>query len=264
LDYVMLDCQPCSGAVGLRELRGHDEQMVTGTGTMMAVRLLDRLLEGVGEVNARPLHALGMTAADRDKLLAAVYLQTYGARIESTVGCLQCGVPFDIDFSLTELQASVVAAARKESFPQGPGGYFLLPDGSRFRLPTGEDECAVLGLAPDAAAAELLKRCLAEEHHVTDPADALAAMAGIAPLLDIELTGRCPECENEQGVHFDIQTFLLKSLEQEKSRLAWEVHRLACAYGWSLGEILGLPRSLRRTYVALVESEVPSRRRFSL
>jgi hypothetical protein len=33
------------------------------------------------------------------------------------------------------------------------------------------------------------------------------------------------------------------------------VHRLARGYGWSLAEILSLPRTRRRDYVALVERE---------
>lgn len=231
---------------------------------MMAVRLLGRLLEAGNEKNSRPVEALKMTAADRDNLLATVYMRTYGPRIESTLGCFQCGALFDIDFSLKELQSCLTDGARQEALSQGGDGNFLLPDGRRFRLPTGEDECAVLGMTLDEGADELLRRCFTEGHPSTDNGDVLAAMAEVAPLLDMELAGRCPECANEQSVHFDIQSFLLTALEQEKSRLAWEVHRLACAYGWSLEEILGLPRSLRRTYVALVESEFPSRRRYSL
>jgi hypothetical protein len=264
LDYVTLKFQQGNGVVGIRELCGHDEQIVSGTGTLMAVRLLDRLLETGHEADSMTGASLKMTVADRDNLLAMIYLRTYGPRIKSTVRCGRCGALFDIDFSLKELQSHLADGEKQESFPRDSDGYFLLPDGRRFRLPTGEDELAVLGKTPDEATDVLLRRCISENRLQSSNEDVLTAMSEVAPLLDMELIGRCPECENEQSVHFDIQSYLLTALEQEKSRLAWEVHRLACSYGWSLAEILGLPRSIRRTYVALIETEFPSRRRFSL
>jgi hypothetical protein len=264
LDYVTLNYLPGPVVIGLREVCGEDEQVVTGIGTMMAVRLLDRLLVPGNGADTTPVQPMNMTASDRDRLLATVYRRAYGPQIESTVRCIKCGELFDIDFSLPELQAFLADGARPTAYARESDGYFLLPDGRRFRLPTAEDELAVMGLTAHETTDELLKRCLEEQNRSSDNMDVIDAMAEIAPLMDMDLTCRCPECKHEQSVHFDIQTFLLRALEQEKNQLAWEVHRLASAYGWSLGEILRLPRSIRRTYVALVESEAPSRRKFSL
>jgi hypothetical protein len=238
--------------------------MVTGTGTIMAFRLLDRLLLAGSENGSAPLAAIRMTAADRDKLLAAVYMRIYGPRVESSVTCCRCNALFDLDFSLAELQARLKEGAGQIPVVREPDGTFRLASGCHFRLPTGEDECAVLGMSEEFAEETLLRRCVLQMNSPQDHIQIQAAMAEVALVMDLDLAATCPECRQEQNVHFDIQSFLLKALEQEKSRLFWEVHRLAGAYGWSLGEILSLPRSVRRTYVAFVESDYPSRRRHSV
>jgi hypothetical protein len=252
-DYVALRLVPGGAWVGLRELCGHDEDAVRGTDTVTAIRLLDRLLVDGPGTTIGSGRVASLTASDRDRILAAVYGRTYGPRIESTAHCHHCGEPFDLDFSLQELldgmQEQPVATVGEGS------GVFQLPDGRRFRLPTGEDECAVLHLTPAKAEQELLARCVVEG----DPADDLEAvqkaMQAIGPVLDVDLEARCPECGEMQLVHFDIQSYLLSALQAERGRLAREVHRLATVYNWSLQEILALSRSQRRMYVALVEAE---------
>ena len=55
-----------------------------------------------------------------------------------------------------------------------------------------------------------------------------------------------------QIFHFNLQEYLLTSLTKEKDNLVAEVHMLARFYGWGLNEILELPRSSRKSYVALM------------
>ncbi len=243
----------------LREICGSDEQSVEGTGTVEAIRLLDRLLVAVSGTYIGPGKAAKLTTADRDWLLAAVYMRTYGSRIESTVNCAKCKAPYDMDFSLEELISHVDSEAHQ--MEESSDGVFGSLDGCRFRLPTGEDECAVLGMSPEEAEKALLERCIVEPNQDYDPEALQTAMRDIAPVLDMDMDARCPECDHQQTVHFDIQYYLLYRLMQEKRQLAYEVHRLARAYGWSLNEILGLPRSVRRIYVDLVEAEIESQRR---
>ena len=68
----------------------------------------------------------------------------------------------------------------------------------------------------------------------------------------------CPECGYEQPVHFNLQSFVLGALLNEHSRLVYEVHHLAKAYGWTLDDILNLPRSQRKACVELIASEFSS------
>ncbi len=248
--------------VWLGEPTGRSELAVAGTGTAEALRLLDAVLAAPagatsGAAGGAPA-AASLAAPDRDRLLAGVYVACYGPRVATTVDCGACGEPFDLDFELPAL----VAALTPEERP----AELRLPDGRRFRLPTGEDECAVAGLDPERAARELARRCLAagsdpDEDGGDGAAEALAdRLAEVAPLIDLELEGRCPECGAGQPVHFDLQHYLLAALTAERGRLLGEVHRLAAAYGWSLGEILDLPRRHRRTLVELIEADATAGR----
>jgi hypothetical protein len=236
-------------------MRGHDEECVQGTDTITAIQLLDRLLV-TGEGNhTASIRAIDLIAADRDRLLAQVYMRTYGHRLESTVQCSHCGEPFDLEFSLQELLDSLQAEARTMDIQEEPGGIYRMPDGRRFRLPTGEDECAVWHLPAEETERELMARCLVEGDMVAEPEVVQQAMQEVAPVLDLDLGARCPTCEETQSVHFDIQAYLLTALMSEREHTAQQVHLLASAYAWTLQEILSLSRSQRRRYAALIRAE---------
>lgn len=247
------------GWVCLRELSGEDEDSVEVTSTATAIRLLDRLLTADPSATLGPGDAGKLSAPDRDCLLAAVYRQTYGSRIESTKRCQHCGIPFDLDFSLDALQATLMQTRNNAVAESEGDGVFRLPDGRRFRLPTGEDELAVSELSPEQAQSALLARCMMNDDSSNDSDAIQNAMQEQAPLVDLQLDAVCPECDYRQTVHFDIQSYLLTAIQQERNRFIHEVHRLASTYGWSLGEIMGLTRNRRRTLVSLVEAELRGR-----
>ena len=257
--------------VSPRELNGFDEQSVRGVDTAAAIGLLDRLLAGPPGSAAEDLKAIRLTASQRDRLLAAVYERTFGPRIESTVRCTNCREAVDVTFPLEDLLVAFSGAASSPTADALPDGTFRLPNGLRFRLPTGEDETAVAGLSPEEAEREMLERCVIERESGVDPnsvreatvqdAAVQEAMEEVAPVLDLDLHGRCPECGAEQSVHFDMQFYLLRAIEQERKQMGREVHRLAIAYGWSLNEILGLFRSERRAFVELIDADLSVRRR---
>jgi hypothetical protein len=204
--------------------------------------------------------AAHLTAADRDRLLAAIYRTTYGDRIASTPPCRNCGSLFDLTFALDDLLAAVdrVPAGVADALPDGT---FRAPGGAHFRLPTGEDELSVAGLQPEGAEQALLERCLLDAPAGDARAAVEDALEAIAPVLDLDIGTTCPECGAQQAVHFDIQFYLLRAIAQERPLIAREIHRIAAAYGWSLQEILGLRRSERRQFVELIESEQLARRR---
>jgi hypothetical protein len=254
-DTLQLAFVPDCPRVRLKELTGADEQMIDACDTLAAIRLLDRLISEVSGPVPLPGKAASLPSADRDRLLCAIYRNTYGSRISGTVACASCGKAFDLDFDLIKLQAALQPAG--VAYPKFANDQmaFVMADGRSFRLPTGEDELAVWHLPADKALAELLQRCVLEGDPHLAPQSVQAVMEAVAPLLDVELTGHCPECGHYQAIHFDIQSFLLSALQAEKPRLMREVHRLATAYGWPLGEILNLSRSQRRAYVKLIEDE---------
>lgn len=89
------------------------------------------------------------------------------------------------------------------------------------------------------------------------------ALQAAAPIIDLELAASCADCGHQQTAHFDLQSFLLQRLINERENLLAEVHLLASAYGWSLSEILSLARSTRRQLANAIENlnSRPSARR---
>jgi len=227
---------PCAGrTVGVRELTGGEERAVADATTASALALLDRVLEPEAEP------AADLTAADRDRLLLAIQRRAFGDRVESTIACRACAAPFDLDFTLSGLEAALEPDVAVEV----PG----------VRLPTGADELAVAGLGRERGQAALLERCVLDPELAPEPAALDELLGRIAPLADAELDAECPECGEGQPVHFDVHAFLMGSLMAERPRLLADVHRLALTYRWSPDDILALPRSERRALVELVDLE---------
>jgi hypothetical protein len=237
--------------IRMRDLTGVDERVMDRADSAAAIDLIGRLAQGVPAE-----FALQLTASARDRILAQIYSSLYGDRIQSTVRCAACSKPFDLVFQLREINQSAQAATLAS--PVGDGTY-VMQNGIRFRLPTGADELRVRNLPAGDAVRELLRCCVLECPGLFDANAVQDAMEQVAPFLDIDINTACPECGASARVRFDMQSYLLQSLAQERSRLWHEAHVLATAYTWSLNEILGLTRSDRRTLVALVEAQ-PARR----
>lgn len=252
---ALSDVKGARGAC-LREIRGADEQAVDATTTAAAIRLLDSLLVAESDADLTPGRASELTAGERDRLLGSVYRRIYGADVATTVPCAECEAPFDVDFRVDDLLERLDAARAGVEATRHEANEYALRNGVRVRLPTGQDELALLGRGPQEAREALLTRCTLEKEPSTHGDDLLSALEQLESVADVDIDVICPDCGQEQSVRFNLQSYLLTALREERRRLCREVHRLAAAYGWSLGEILGLTRSERRAYVALVESEM--------
>ncbi|MCB0628731.1 MAG: hypothetical protein R2824_25555 [Saprospiraceae bacterium] len=239
----------------LRELCGQDLLSIHHTGTIDAIRLLDGLLVEGGETGIGTGMAAAIATADRDQLLMAIYKQAFGDRVETTISCEVCGEPMDLSFTLDDLFHHLRAKDKAVTVRSNEDGTFRLPEGCRFRMPTGEDERLVRGMPPDQAEQLLMERCLLEGDPDKHKVSVQQAMDQIAPVFETSLLVNCPECGHSQQLYFDLQTYLLANLELEKEQLPLEVHRLTMAYGWSHQEIMSLPRSLRRRYLSLILAE---------
>jgi hypothetical protein len=260
LDFVPYSA-PAGGWVVLRDLCGEDEEAIEATDTAQAIALLDRLLVTTPGAALGPGQAHTLTASDRDRLLATIFQAEFGTRIDCTLQCEICGEPFDIDFQLLELMASLGASlgeAPETLSPDRPDrrdGVVRLEDGRRLRLPRGEDELAVHGLPPDLAGTELLTRCLVEGEAGPDDPAVLDALERAAPIIDAELEATCPECGAGALAHFDLQHYLLTAIAQQAPARIGEIHLLAKTYGWSLAEILALRHSRRRAFAMAIERD---------
>lgn len=246
-------------AVWIREMSGADESAVRGKSPVDALALLDRMLEQ--DASARPpVRAASLAVTDRDRVLASLYVDAYGSTVTSVVLCGACEERFDLEFSLLDVQASLDQRELPPDVDASGEGVYRLKEGVRFRLPTGEDQMAVAGLPVEEAERELLSRCVLEGDGAVDgPVE--EAMEALGPVLDLDLTAACPECGHQQPVRFQMEHYLLSALLRDRPALLGDVHRLARAYGWTLAEILALPRNERRRLVELVDSESLGRRK---
>ena len=222
----------------VRELTGADEMAVDGAGTASALALLGR----VADVEGGGVDAL--TASDRDRLLAAVYRATFGDRVQSSPTCAGCGKPFDVAFSLSALVRDLDAGAQADDA-------LRLSDGRPLHVPDARDEMAAGDLpCADGVTALATAAGVAADGPVGEAAFVLQRDA---PIVDVDLAVTCPECESAQSVAFDLQSFLLLRILAERRRLTAEVHTLASTYGWSLQEILAMPRRRRRAFIATID-----------
>jgi hypothetical protein len=237
----------------LRELSGREEALFTAPSSVLASELVGRLL--VSDFGGAASDVWALSVSDRDRLIAELYSSCYGDRIDAVTPCSGCGKGFELGFSLRELLGARSPAQPAHVAGPDATGVYSLPGLCRFRLPTAGDEREAAGLPPSDAARALLERCVVEgsSEGALEPLE--AALEALAPVLQVELPMRCPHCELEQTVSFDVVRFFAQSLLRERPILLREVHCLAGAYHWSRAEILALPRSERRAYVALVLAE---------
>jgi hypothetical protein len=237
----------------LRELSGREESLVTAPSAVLASELVSRVL--VSDFGGAAADVWSLCVSDRDRLVAEIYASCYGDRVDALTPCAGCHEDCALGFSLREL-----LVARRPAQPPhvaGPDadGTFSLPDGCRFRLPTAGDEREASGLSAVDAARSLLERCVIGGSGSPDLATVEQALEALSPVLQVELPMRCPHCALDQNVTFDVVRFFAQALLRERPILLREVHYLASAYHWSQAEILALPRSERRAYVALVLAE---------
>jgi len=216
----------------LRTLTGRDEiALPEGEGLGAVVDLVKGLRrDGAAEIE-------DISVADFDLVAAGMFTSLYGDRLDCRGQCRACGEGFEFTLSCKALlpQDKVV-----------PGGVYET-DGVRFRLPTLRDLAGSRG--DDLWRGCCLDGCFAS----AEAAD--AAFESIAPLGVDDIDTVCPKCSEAQRLRFDIVDYLAGMLRRERPFLLHEIHCLARAYGWSLGEILSLERDNRRDLVRLVTHE---------
>jgi hypothetical protein len=142
-----------------------------------------------------------------------------------------------------------------------------------FRLPTGADqeEAAAVSLEDEGAALERLFARLVRPAggDGDETGEAFAArlsaaaraeieghMARVAPAVELDLDGVCPECDEPFETAFDLTAFFAAEMQNNLRSLESAVHLLAFHYHWSEGEILSLTRRKRQRYVEMVEEEL--------
>lgn len=246
----------------LRSLTGQEEDWLVRNSTaptaVAVTKLLSMCLESLDSQPVTAATAGQLLVGDRDFLMLQLRRLTLGDDFLAVVACPSCGEKMDVGFpagdvpveSPTEITGtfslSLTAPGRQRTV--------------RFRLPTGADQEAILGLQPDQAGSALLQRCIVDDGGMRldeQEADLLAeAIERSAPKVELELDLRCPSCQERFVVPFDTTTFFLQELRSNDRNLLREFHSLAFHYHWSQSEILGLERERRRAYLSLLADEL--------
>lgn len=243
----------------VRPLTGREEELLVGMGchpsaAERVTAVLGRCLTRLGPADLGPSTVRRLTVGDREALLLGLRWATFGDRIDCVLTCPAegCGGRIDLTLRPSELLVDpydAFPAWYEESFGDV---------GVRFRLPTGDDQEQVAGLArADAAGAarRLLARCVDGAVDLSDEelADAIGCrMADLDPQAELGLQLSCPWCGVTVDTVLDMAAFLFAEVAGTASRLYQEVHLLAWTYHWGEAEILGLPAPRRRRYLDLI------------
>jgi hypothetical protein len=231
--------------VALRPPCGADE-LAAGAGAPVerAARLLAACADGIDPD--------GLTLGAFNRALMAIRAAGFGGAADAVADCPACAArmesPLDFDAMLAALPDHEARAAIEAA-------------GARWRpLRLGDLRAAA---ATGASAGALARRALVDgpEPDEAALADVEAALLAADPAARLMVRGACPACGREAALTIDPIAFALAPLAGLE-RLLDEIDALARAYGWSEAEILSLPTTRRRAYLArIAAAEAPARRR---
>jgi hypothetical protein len=262
------------GNAAVRPLTGADQAILLDARnlTLPAERitiLLAAATRAIGEIKpVSPDIIRCLTIGDRERLVLALHAVTFGPQVEVVARCTDssCGELFELPLKLDEMLRT------PEQTPARPEHALMVAteEGSfhvRFRLPNGADQelVARIGITDLSSATDrLLTRCIISVIDGTGRSTPPEGMLDIlrSPLedairtidrgADTSATVPCPTCGHNVPVFLD--PFALLTTELARSDAVFlEVDRLARAYHWSEADILALPVTRRRRYLALLD-----------
>lgn len=243
---IPLKFTPNITQIELETVTGNSEIVLDKNTTENLLRFLDVLIM---QKNGEKIEAKTLVIADRDYIVAALYIDIFGEKIDSTINCKNCKEKFDLDFSLKQ----ILAHYQPKTSLKAKNGIYKIDENTEFRLPTGVNELAIEGFSKAQAEKYLLETCVIKGGD--NPENVPKIMEEIAPVLNIDMQAICPECQTEQTVKFDLQTFFITKFLQERPALFTEIHAIASNYHWPKNEILSLPRNQRRQFVSLIRNK---------
>ena len=237
----------------LRALTGIEEEwLAEGRDLASAVKVTRILSACVSALDGEAVDAgriRKLLTGDRDQLMLELRRITLGEDIAAVIVCPACSGPMDIAFKAGEVPV--------EGRPQ-TSVWYDFERGIRFRLPTGGDQEAVLGMEAEAAENALFESCVSPGVELTaeEREAVIAEMERLAPQVDLELDLTCPECGHGFVSQFDTTAFFFEEMRLKSGQLLREIHTLAFYYHWSEAEILSLGRRRRHAYLRLLSDSM--------
>ena len=209
---------------------------------------LDRGVLAMQVAGAPASQAADLPLGERNRLLAQLYREHFGAALDGFTQCTQCGEMLEFHFDLEP-----VADA-----PPLQAGNPVVVGQWKFRLPTSRALAIALNSGEEATARQrLLAHCLAEpvltpawtEDEITAIEEHLAKADSLAEIL---LDFKCLECGAGFEEALDLGSFLWSEIENAAQQLLDDINLLASAYGWTEGDVLRLSAMRRDAYVRRV------------
>lgn len=245
-DYVF---KPLTGALELSL-----SEVASGGGSTSA-RVSQILFNALASLAGEPvtLDAVRqLSVGDRQYLMRALARHIDDAPVWITAGCGRCAEAFDVLVAMAELPVKAAGKGYPVSCYASSLGEL------RLRVPNGEDQEAIAGLAGDAALTALAARLITDATGGPVEIAALAAdelpvlervIEDMAPEVATEMLTHCPQCQTENRVPLNPYYGTQHPLEA----LFADIHVIASRYHWSEGDILALPRRRRQTYLAMID-----------
>ena len=251
---LVLDEGPCLTRAVLRPLIGREEEWLAHSDhAPSAIRVTHLLTSCLISLGGKPVSddvVRGLLVRDRDYLILQLRRLSIGDEVNAVLDCPACSEPMDVSFRASEVPV--------ESRPQKAQSHTLSIGERevRFRLPTGGDQEDLLETELQAAAEELLDRCILSDggRPLSDEerSAVMDEMERLAPQMELELEMVCPQCEHSFVAPFDTTTFFFDEMRVSSKQLLREVHALAFYYHWTESDILAMRRARRREYLGLL------------
>lgn len=186
----------------------------------------------------------------RDSAILQLCMATFGTVFNAYIDCPKCRQRLEFTFNGQDFL-----------FPDDSQETIIEIDHCRFRLPTTRDLAQVVNEGvSDTSALRLLKLCCLGDECLTNSENPSliseiieTRMSEADPQANIELDFACEVCSHKWQTAFDICGFFWEEIEVRAQRLLLDVHKLACAYGWSEQQILALSERRRQVYLDLVD-----------
>jgi hypothetical protein len=194
-----------------------------------------------------------LPCGERDRALIGLRIATFGPTASLYAACSGCGEQMEAQFDLTSLKET----------PRATGECQVEAEGREYtvRPPCSADFLALDGIETDRADEELIRLTVsAVDHGPLEMSDVLRkrvseAIVASDPLSSIELGFACRDCGRNWNETLDIVHLLWKEIETAAQRVAWQVHTLARAYGWTEQTILKLSPERRTLYIKMVAND---------
>jgi hypothetical protein len=202
-----------------------------------------------------------LTPSDLDVLIVRLRQALYGNRIVAETTCRMPACDSAIDMSFT-VEAYLTSHRPRSAPLRGRGwaveactdepGWFRLRAADaepavRFRLPSTSDQLSVVGR--DDAEQALSRLCIRPAGLPTRlHARVETAMTAMAPPLDSELQGVCPECGGVVKARFKARRYCLQEMRDRARFVYDDIDVLARHYHWSERAILTMPNPRRVNY----------------